>query len=195
MRNTLFLATDSDAFLEAAGLLLLWKRGFVEPVMPPPHPRHLAAQQLLALALQEGAYGAGTWREWWGAVALMDDGDEVLAYLRDEGFLVEDGGLLMIGPAAEKAFGRRHFMDLLSSFNAEKELRVVSGNKEVGFISPLALPREGAAKVDAKPDPYERAGLAHRAGELGDGSRSSSARWRTRATSGGRATPSRCRSK
>lgn len=150
-RNALFLATSSDAFLEAAGLLLLWKRGFVEPITPPPHPRHLTAQQLLALALQEGSYGANTWREWWGTLALMDDGDEVLAYLRDEGFLVDDGGLLMIGPAAEKAFGRRHFMDLLSSFDAEKELRVVSGNKELGFISPLALPREGSARLDAKP--------------------------------------------
>ena len=81
----------------------------------------------------------------------MDDGDEVLAYLRNEGFIVDDGGLLMIGPAAEKAFGRRHFMDLLSSFDAEKELRVVSGNKELGFISPLALPREGLRELDAKP--------------------------------------------
>ena len=150
-RNTLFLATNEDTFLEAAGLLLLWKRGFVEPITPPPDPRHLTAQQLLALALQEGAYGANTWREWWGTLGLMDDGESVLAYLRDGGFLVEDDGLVMIGPAAEKAFGRRHFMDLLSSFDAEKELRVVSGNKELGFISPLALPREGSEKLDAKP--------------------------------------------
>lgn len=150
-RNTLFLATSSDALLETAGLLLLWKQGFVEPITPPPHPRHLTAQQLLALALQEGAYGAGTRREWWGNLGLMDDSDEVLTYLQSEGFLVEDGGLLMIGPTAEKSFGQRHFMDLLSSFDAEKELRVVSGNKEVGFISPLALPREGSAKFDAKP--------------------------------------------
>ncbi|MCK9795945.1 DEAD/DEAH box helicase [Isoptericola sp. 4D.3] len=150
-RNTLFLATSSDAFLEAAGLLLLWRRGFVEPITPPPHPRHLTAQQLLALALQEGAYGASTWRDWWGNLALMDDADEVLAYLIAEGFLVDDSGLLMIGPAAEKAFGRRHFMDLLSSFDAEKELRVVAGTKEIGFISPLALPRDGSEKLNSKP--------------------------------------------
>ena len=150
-RNTLFLTTSSDAFLEAAGLLLLWRRGFVEPVVPPPHPRHLTAQQLLALALQEGSFGANTWKEWWGSLALMEDGEEVLAYLRDEGFLVQDGGLLMLGRAAEKAFGRRHFMDLLSSFDAEKELRVVAGTKEIGFISPLALPRDGAEKLDSKP--------------------------------------------
>ncbi|GAB4085050.1 DEAD/DEAH box helicase [Myceligenerans cantabricum] len=150
-RNTLFLTTSSDAFLEAAGLLLLWRRGYVEPVVPPPHPRHLTAQQLLALALQEGSFGANTWKEWWGSLALMEDGEETLAYLRDEGFLVEDGGLLMLGPVAEKAFGRRHFMDLLSSFDAEKELRVVAGTKEIGFISPLALPRDDVAKLDSKP--------------------------------------------
>ncbi|WP_166390134.1 DEAD/DEAH box helicase [Nocardioides ochotonae] len=147
VRNTLFLATDSDAFLEAAGLLLLWRRGFVEPVLPPPHPQHLVAQQLLALALQEGAFDATAWRSWWGEAAasgLMTQAEEVLAYLRAEGFLVEDGGRLMIGPTAEREFGRRHFMDLLSSFAAERELRVIAGTKEIGFISPLALPRADA---------------------------------------------------
>lgn len=145
VRNTLFLATDSGAFLEAAGLLLLWRRGFVEPVLPPPHPQHLVAQQLLALALQEGAFDATSWRSWWGGEAaargLMAGAADVLQHLRSEGFLVEDGGRLMIGPAAEEAFGRRHFMDLLSSFAAERELRVVAGTKEIGFISPLALPK------------------------------------------------------
>ncbi|WP_394159788.1 DEAD/DEAH box helicase [Galactobacter valiniphilus] len=149
-RNTLFLATDSDTFLGAAGLLLLWRQGFVEPIVPPPHPRHLVAQQLLALALQEGAFSTVTWREWWGptgASGLMGDAEGVLAHLVREEFLVEDGGRLMVGPAAEKAFGRRHFMDLLSSFAAEKELRVMNGTKEIGFISPLALPR----KDDTRP--------------------------------------------
>lgn len=150
-RNTLFLATTSEAFLEAAGLLLLWRRGFVEPITPPPHPRHLTAQQLLALALQEGAYGVSAWRRWWGDLTLMDDGDDVLAHLRDKGFLIDDAGLLMIGPTTERAFGRRHFMDLLSSCDAEKELRVVAGNTEIGFISPLALPRDGAERANAKP--------------------------------------------
>ena len=150
-RNTLFLATDSDAFLAAAGLLLLWSRGYVEPVVPPPHPRHLVAQQLLALGLQEGAFGASTWAGWWDGLPMMADGDEVLAHLRANGFLVDDEGLLMLGPAAEEAFGRRHFMDLLSSFDAESELRVVAGTKEVGYISPLALPAGWGTKADVPP--------------------------------------------
>jgi ATP-dependent helicase Lhr and Lhr-like helicase len=139
-RNTLFLATSLDGLLDAAAVLLLWKRGFVEDVVAPPHPRHLAAQQLLALALQEGSFGASDWPRWWGDLPLMADGAEVLAYLREQEFLVEDSGLLMIGPRAEKEFGKRHFMDLLSTFVADLELRVMAGIKEIGFISPLAIP-------------------------------------------------------
>ena len=150
VRNALFLATDSDTFLEAAALLLLWRRGFVEPIVPPPRPLHLVAQQLLALALQEGAFGPSAVRDWWADLPSMEDAAEVLDYLEAQGFLVSDSGLLSIGPAAERAFGRRHFMDLLSTFNAEAELRVVAGTKEIGFISPLALPRRHGA-ADAVP--------------------------------------------
>ena len=138
-RNAIVLATEPEPFLRAAGLLLLWGRGFVEPVVPPPSPRHIAAQQLLGLALQEGRFGASTWPEWWGGVPVMADGERVLEYLRAEGFLVEDSGLLFIGPRAEKEFGRRYFMDLLSSFTADPELRVVAGRREIGSVSPLAL--------------------------------------------------------
>lgn len=37
-RNCLFLATRPDMLLQAAGLLSLWARGWVEPVTPPPSP-------------------------------------------------------------------------------------------------------------------------------------------------------------
>lgn len=139
VRNTVFLTTDSPSFLRAAAILLLWRRGFVEPVIPPPSPRHIAAQQLLALALQEGRFGASTLGEWWGALPVMDDADEVLAHLVDEGFLATDGGLLFIGPAAEREFGRRYFMELLSSFTSAYELRVVAGQRLIGTVSPLAI--------------------------------------------------------
>lgn len=139
-RNTLFLTTSLDGLLDATAVLLLWQRGFVEDVIAPPHPRHLAAQQLLALALQESAFGASDWSRWWGDLPLMADGAEVLTYLREQEFLVEDQGLLMIGPRAEKEFGKRHFMDLLSTFVADLELRVVAGIREIGFVSPLAIP-------------------------------------------------------
>ena len=139
-RNALFLATNLDGLLDAAALLLLWRRGFVEDVTAPPHPRHLASQQLLALALQEGRFGPSAMGDWWGDLPLMADGPEVLDYLRSANFLVEDSGLLSIGPRAEEEFGKRNFIELLSSFVAAPELRVVAGTKEIGFVSPLSLP-------------------------------------------------------
>lgn len=52
-RNTLFLATRSESLWLAAALLLLWQRGYVEPAAPPVLPRHIVAQQILGLLLQE----------------------------------------------------------------------------------------------------------------------------------------------
>ncbi|WP_157001134.1 DEAD/DEAH box helicase [Agromyces laixinhei] len=143
-RNALFLTTELDGFARAAGLLLLWSRGFVEPIVAPPHPRHIAAQQLLALALQEGRFPVAGWQEWWAGCAVMDGAAEVLEYLVSSEFLVSDGDFLMIGPTAERAFGRRNFMDLLSSFIADLEIRVLEGAKEIGSVAPIALPKDVA---------------------------------------------------
>lgn len=139
VRNALFLATDNDTLLRAAGLLHLWGTAFVEPVTPPPSPRHIAAQQLLALALQEGRFAKATWREWWAGSHVMDSAPQVLEYLITEEFLAVDGEWLFIGPRAEKEFGRRHFMELLSTFIADLEMRVVERRREIGSIAPLSL--------------------------------------------------------
>lgn len=156
-RNTLFLATSEEAFLQSAGLLRLWREGFVEPVTPPPSPRHISAQQLLALALQEGAFGRNGWRAWWGDLPVMAGAEEVLAYLVREGFCESDGDLLFIGPAAEQRFGRRHFMDLTAVFTADPELKVVHGRTEIGSVSPLSLT---ARLADGQPRVLALAGRA-----------------------------------
>lgn len=139
VRSALFLTTSLDSLARAAGLLLLWSRGFVEPIVPPPHPRHIAAQQLLALTLQEGRFAANAWQDWWSGCAVMDGADEVLAYLIEREFLIQDFGMLTLGPTAEREYGRRNFMDLLSTFVADLELRVLEGRKEIGAVSPISL--------------------------------------------------------
>ncbi|MGH3871947.1 MAG: helicase-related protein [Pseudonocardiaceae bacterium] len=114
VRNCLFLALDLDQVLHAADLLLRWSQGWVEPVTPP-SPRHIVAQQLLALALQENTLGRKTWSQWWHGLAPMSaDGAEVLRYLIAEGYLETDGDLAFIGPEAQRRFGRRHFSDLMA---------------------------------------------------------------------------------
>lgn len=69
VRNCLFLTTRKDTLLQAAGLLLLWSRGWVEPVKPPPEPRHLVAQQLLAVTLQQHKLGDQLWDRQWNGLA------------------------------------------------------------------------------------------------------------------------------
>ncbi|MGX5681700.1 DEAD/DEAH box helicase [Schumannella luteola] len=138
-RNALFLATEHENFLRAAGLLHLWAGGFVEPITPPPSPHHIAAQQFLALALQESRFARATWREWWSDSPVMADGEVVLDYLVSEGFLAEDSGWLVIGPAAERVFGGRNFLELLSTFVSGLELVVQVGRKQIGSVEPISL--------------------------------------------------------
>jgi ATP-dependent Lhr-like helicase len=138
-RNCLFLALREEALLEAAGLLLAWSRGFVEPVAAPASPRHITAQQLLALCLQEGRVGERTWQEWLPLPALAESAEPVAAHLLAQGYLERDGGMLFIGPEAERRFGQRHFMSLMAVFTAPPEFTVLHGRDELGRVDPSLL--------------------------------------------------------
>jgi ATP-dependent Lhr-like helicase len=143
VRNCLFLATRKDTFLQAAGLLLLWGRGWVEPVTAPPEPRHLVAQQLLAVTLQQHKLGDQLWpRQWNGLPPFDRSAAPILRHLLEKGFLDEDGGLLFVGPEAERRFGRRHFIELTASFTAPPQFTVLSGRTEIGQTDPSVLTEE-----------------------------------------------------
>lgn len=141
-RNALFLATESATLVRTSGLLSLWGRGFVEAIQPPPHPRHIAAQQLLALTLQEGRITHSAIASWFSESPVMEDADRILDYLIGEQFLAADGDWLFLGPRAEDEFGRRHFMELLSTFITGLDFAVKDGNKEIGTVSVLSLTSE-----------------------------------------------------
>lgn len=142
-RNCLFLTLSDDGLLQAAGLLDRWATGWVEPIVAPPSPRHIAAQQLMALALQEHRIGRGTWREWWGRLPLFDaHADEIVDFLREQGYFEIDGDFLFIGPEAERRFGRRYFSDLTAVFSAPPEFTVLHGRQELGTIGSDVLIEE-----------------------------------------------------
>ncbi|MGV9482748.1 helicase-related protein, partial [Gordonia aichiensis] len=145
IRNCLFLATTDDAFLQAAGLLLLWGRGWVEPVTAPPEPRHLVAQQLLAVTLQQHSLGDRIWPQEWNGLAPFDiSATPILRHLIQDGHLADDGGLLHIGPSAEKRFGKRHFLDLTAAFTAPPQFTVLAGRQEIGHTDPSVLTSDTA---------------------------------------------------
>lgn len=140
-RNMLFLGVETDDFLRAAAVLLLWSEGYVEPVVPPPGPVHVLAQQLLGTVLQEGAVGTdelcarGNALGWGSADHLVD-------WLEAEGFLDRDGGLLFVGEEADRRYGRVHFRDLVAVFTAPPQFVILHGRSEVGQIDPLMLTRK-----------------------------------------------------
>ena len=144
VRNCLFLATSDDGFLRASGLLRLWLDGYVEPVVPPPEPFHIFAQQLLALTLQEGRIGRRTWRDWLGGMPAFramaqEHLDDVIGFMVARGMLYDDGGMLSMGVEGERAFGRRHFMELVSVFTGEPLFSVRHGRTELGLVHPLSF--------------------------------------------------------
>jgi ATP-dependent helicase Lhr and Lhr-like helicase len=143
VRNCLVLTRDSPSLIQAAALLLLWGRGWVEPITPPPEPRHIVAQQVLALCLQEHRVGDRLWPEWWNGLPPFDKTAEVIVrYLVDQGYLESDNGMLFIGPEAELRFGRRHFMGMTSVFTAAPEFTVLAGRSELGKVDPALLTEE-----------------------------------------------------
>jgi ATP-dependent helicase Lhr and Lhr-like helicase len=139
VRNCLFLALDEDNLLVAAGLLLACSRGVVEAAVAPPEPRHIVAQQLLALCLQEKRVGERLWQEWLPVPDLTVSARPITEHLIDQGFIDREDGMLFIGPEAERRFGRRHFMALMAVFTAPPEFTVLHGRTEIGRTDPVLL--------------------------------------------------------
>jgi len=145
-RNMTFLVRDDVELLREAALLLLLEDGFVDPVTPPPQPRHIVAQQFLGLALQKGHIDVRKESQWMAELGLAtsEDQTEIARWLVESGHLDVDSGLAFVGPEADRRYGQRHFMEVLAVFAAAPEVKVVHGRVEIGTIDPLLL----TTKVD-----------------------------------------------
>ncbi|MGH9161471.1 MAG: DEAD/DEAH box helicase [Vicinamibacteraceae bacterium] len=139
VRNYLFLTTTSESLMQAAALVRLWMLGHVERVQPPPAPFHILAQQIMALALQEGGVARTDWRAGVGgmpAFRSMDEAlvDRVIQYMLDTGVMFDDGGVLGIGRRGEEEYGRRHFMEIFSAFVSEPLFAVRFGDRHISSV-------------------------------------------------------------
>jgi ATP-dependent Lhr-like helicase len=84
--------------------------------------------------------GGRLWPEWWGGLGPFGASAVPIArHLVEQGYLDSDGGMLFIGPEAEKRFGRIHFRDLTAVFTAAPEFTVLSGRTEVGRADSMLL--------------------------------------------------------
>ncbi len=143
-RNYLFLATSDESLLHACALTRLWEAGYVEPLTPPPIPYHVFAQQLMALALQEGGIGERAWKDWISgfchtAGLVAESLAEIVAFMVAEDLLWNDEGVLWFGRKGEETFGYRHFMEILSMVADDPLFTVLHGREELGVIHPLSF--------------------------------------------------------
>jgi ATP-dependent helicase Lhr and Lhr-like helicase len=138
-RNCTFLATEDASLVRAAGLVELWRAGYVEPATPPPEPLHILAQQVLALALQERGIGRSDWMAWVGRVPAFRDLDRtvvarILDGMIERQILWDEAGVLWLGREGQDAFGRKNFLELLSVFSAPPLFTVLHGRHELGSV-------------------------------------------------------------
>jgi ATP-dependent Lhr-like helicase len=144
VRNCLFLATRDDALLQAAGLIDLWATGYIEPITPPAKPNHILAQQLMALALQEGGIGRRDWLSWLNNVPAfaqmpVQHIDHLVQWMLQAQILWDDQGVLWFGGRGEATYGRRHFLDLVSVFTSPPLFAVRHGRQDLGFVDAMTF--------------------------------------------------------
>lgn len=137
-RNCLFLTTNPHSLVRAAALEKLWRDGWVEPVMPPPFPVHVMAQQALCRVLERGALSYPE------LISFLQNYEGLLVALLDRNFLHLDSALVSIGTEAERLWGQRNYMELLSVFDTPELYTVFCGRHELGVLHALSFRREGA---------------------------------------------------
>lgn len=134
-----FLTLDEEQLLQAAGLLRLHARGFVEPVRVPSRAAHVLAHQLLALSIQEQGVAESDWWAWVAPASgfaglAAEDRRALVGHMLDEEILSQDGGRLSLGRRGEKLYGFKNFLELYSVFSTPRTLTVLHGAQEIGSI-------------------------------------------------------------
>lgn len=129
--NTTFFCESSESVLQAIALIELAKQGWVESVPLQKRCWPVLIHQLLTMVLAGGGISQ---EEAWAHLSKVTDFagisrpefDRLIRWLLADGGLREASGLLVIGPKAEKRFGRKNFMELFAVFTSPVSYTVVT---------------------------------------------------------------------
>lgn len=133
--NTTFLAESPDGVLLACALIELARAGWVEPVRLTDRAWPVLVHQVLARALggdgrtSLGGFQREDIQRLVRAVPDLrgfrpEEVDALLDHMVTHRFLARAAGLLVLGPAAERRFGRYNFMDLYAVFSSPQSYAV-----------------------------------------------------------------------
>jgi len=145
--NTHFFCSGGELVLQAAALIELAKRKWVEPVEVNRRSWPVLIHQLLAMSLAgAGVTPDDAWRHLsrvpdFGRISRAEF-DRLLAWMLRDGGLALFGGRLALGPKAERRFGRRNFMALYAVFSTPALYKVLSvDGRELGTLSQTFVDR------------------------------------------------------
>ena len=134
--NTTFFCETSEGVLQAIALIELAKSQWVESVDVNTRCWPVLIHQLLAMALAEnGIADEVVWRHLSKLPDFRDihraEFDRLIEWMLADRSLVRAGGRLVLGPKAEKRFGRRNFMELFAVFSSPQSYTVQTMAQQV----------------------------------------------------------------
>jgi ATP-dependent helicase Lhr and Lhr-like helicase len=145
--NTTFFCQSEDAVLQAIALIDLARVGWVESVEVEDRCWPVLVHQLLAMSLAHDGVAAETA---WAHLSRVPDFrgihraefDRLVAWmLRDESLVLLSGRLL-IGPKAERRFGKKNFMELYAVFTSPQSYTVEQdGGGQLGTLTQAFVDR------------------------------------------------------
>lgn len=139
--NTTFLCETAEGVLQATALVELAKAGWVEPVELDDRCWPVLIHQLLALSLAGNGVSAD---DAWDQLARVPDFqgihraeyDRLLTWMLRDGSLQFASGRLILGPKAERRFGRKNFMELFAVFSSPQTYTVqTASDRPLGSLS------------------------------------------------------------
>jgi len=137
--NTSFFCESSDAVLQAIALIELAKSGWVEDIAVQDRCWPVLVHQIFAMALAtDGVLVTDLWRHCRRVPDFKgiseNEFDQLVAHMLEELWLREASGRLVLGPKAERRFGRKNFMELYAVFSSPQSYTVVTGTASVGTL-------------------------------------------------------------
>lgn len=145
--NTTFLCETAEGVLQATALVELAKAGWVEPVELDRRCWPVLIHQLLAMSLSgDGITGDDAWEHLARVPDFQDihqaEYDRLLTWMVQDGSLRLASGRLVLGPKAERRFGRKNFMELFAVFSSPQTYTVqTASGRPLGSLSQAFVDR------------------------------------------------------
>lgn len=132
--NMTFLCEDAVSVVQSAALVRLAARGWVESVKDEKRAWPVLVHQILAMTNEHGGVSA---ERCWQMLDRVPDFSaitqaeylELIEHMKREAYLLESGGLLSMGLTAERAFGKKNFLELYAVFSTPVLYRVETESK------------------------------------------------------------------